>query len=191
MESRFSLRKIVLFAMLVLAPLTGSAADPMPGDSIYQLKGAWKTAEGKESSLENELRGGPVVITMAYTRCAYTCPLIVKKLKEIDTALGHDPKVRFLIVSFDTKRENLASMSAFMKEKKIDLPRWQMATGKTAGQVRELAALLEVSYKEDAKGEFSHSNVITLLDKEGRVASAVKGIAADHGPLVKAAEKLR
>jgi protein SCO1/2 len=191
MESRVSLRKIALFILLALPPSVGSAADSLPPDSIYQMKGAWKTAEGKESSLENELRGGPVVITMAYTRCTYTCPLIVKKLKEIDSALGRDPKIRFLIVSFDTKRETLASMSAFMKEKNIELPHWQIATGKTSGQVRQLAALLEVSYKEDAKGEFSHSNVITLLDQEGRIVSSIKGITADHSPLVKAAEKLR
>jgi protein SCO1/2 len=191
MESRLSLRKVAFTLSLALAvglvaPLLAEAAEAQ--NSVYQLNGKWKNAEGKEISLGEEFRGNPVVVTMAYTKCTYTCPLIVKKLKEIESALGKNPKVRFLLISFDTKNETPETMAAFMKEKDLDPTRWKMVTGKTSGSVREMAALLEINYKEEANGHFSHSNVISLLDKEGVIRASLKGIAADHAPLVKEAK---
>jgi protein SCO1/2 len=76
-----------------------------------------------------------------------------------------------------------------MKEKNMDPSRWVMATGKTSADVREIASLLEINYKKEASGEYSHSNVIVLLDKEGVKKSMVNGIAADHKALVKAAKQ--
>jgi protein SCO1/2 len=172
-----------------LAPAGASATELAPADSLYQLKDTWRTADGREVALADELRGGPVVVTMAYTRCTYTCPLIVKKLKAIDAATGHDPRLRFLLISFDTKKETPASMTTFLKEKELAPGRWRMVAGKTSGAVRKIAAMLEVSYKENANGEFSHSNVITLLDKDGRVLESVKGLAADHSALVEAVKR--
>lgn len=192
MESRFSLRKIAIafslaLALLAAAPLSAGAQEAI--NSVYQLNGKWKDAEGKEINLGDELKGNPVVVSMAYTKCTYTCPLIVKKLKEIEAALGKNPKLRILLISFDTKNETPATMAAFMKEKGLDPGRWKMVTGKTSGSVREMAALLEVNYKEEANGHFSHSNVITLLDKDGVIRASLKGIAADHAPLVREAKK--
>jgi protein SCO1/2 len=188
MEFRFSLRKIIWLTLLALVPAAAPAASDLAEDSVYQLNGKWITHEGKEILLREEFLGHPVVVTMAYTRCTYTCPLIVKKLKDIERDLGKGAQARFLLISFDAKRETPESMRKFLKEKGLTPGRWNMVTGKTSGSVREMAALLEVNYKEEANGEFSHSNVIAFLDRKGAKRVSLKGIAADHGPLVKAAK---
>lgn len=186
MELGFSLRALTIALGLLLSSVTGAAE--LPRDSLYQVKAVFQDQDGKEFSL-GELQGHPVVVTMAYTRCQYTCPMIVAKLKKIERALGQNPKLRILLISFDHKGETVASMSKFMKDKELDTSRWIMAKGKTSGDVREIASLLEINYKQERNGEFSHSNVIAFLDKGGVKRSVVYGIAADHSTLVEEARR--
>ncbi len=187
MESRFSLRSLsLLLPLLFCAPATAAAPAK---DSLYQTKSQWVDPSGKTMKLE-ELRGKPVVITMVYTRCQYTCPLIVKKLKDIEKTLADKPDLRFVMVSFDHKNDTPAVLRKFMEEKELDAKKWTVIAGKTSGSVRELAALLDISYKQEKNGEYSHSNVVALLDKEGVKRASVNGISADHAPLAKVAREL-
>lgn len=186
MEFRFSLRSIIL-AIGLLAAASAVSAD-LPRDSLYHVRTNFISHDGKEFTL-SDLQGHPVVVTMAYTRCQFTCPMIVAKLKKIESALKKDPKLRILIISFDHKRDTPESMTKFLKDKDLDPSRWIMAKGKTSGDVREIASLLEINYKEERNGEFSHSNVIALLGKNGVKRSVVYGVSADHNDLVKEAKK--
>lgn len=189
MESRFSLRTLVLVLSLGMA--TAGLACPaheLPADSLYRAETKFTNQEGKEISLAG-LRGHPVVITMVYTKCTYTCPLVVQKMKNIEKSLGSSPGLRLVLVSFDHEGETPETMRQFMKEKNLDPARWLMVTGKTSGAVREIASLLEINYKKEPSGEYSHSNVLVLLDKNGVKKSVVTGIAADHSGLVKSARQ--
>jgi protein SCO1/2 len=44
------------------------------------------------------------------------------------------------------------------------------------GAVRELAALLGVKFKEEAAGQFAHSNIISILNAEGEVVHQRAGL---------------
>jgi cytochrome oxidase Cu insertion factor (SCO1/SenC/PrrC family) len=59
--------------------------------------------------------------------------------------------------------------------------RWTLLRG-GADDVRELAALLGVNYAEDARGQFAHSNLITLLNADGEIAFQLRS-AAGRTPL--------
>ena len=78
---------------------------------------------------------------------------------------------------------------AFLKEKGLDSQRWKMLAGENASAVRELAAVLEVNFKAEKNGDFSHSNVIALLDSDGRKRASLNGLAADIKSLVSAAQE--
>ena len=56
--------------------------------------------------------------------------------------------------------------------------------------VLELAALLGVKYKRDARGQFAHSNVITVLDANGEIVSQQIGLNGDAAPTATAVQKL-
>jgi protein SCO1/2 len=45
--------------------------------------------------------------------------------------------------------------------------------------VQDLAMLLGVKYKQDAGGQFSHSNLITVLNTEGEIKFQRSGLQGD------------
>jgi protein SCO1/2 len=52
--------------------------------------------------------------------------------------------------------------------------------------VRGIAAALGVRYKKDSNGNFAHSNIITTLDTEGRIAHQLLGLGAESSSSVAA-----
>ncbi|MGZ3711046.1 MAG: SCO family protein [Bdellovibrionota bacterium] len=186
MEFRFSLRTLIFSLLFSL----GALGADLPKDSLYQASTSWISASGKVMSLA-ELRGKPVLITMIYTKCKYTCPMMVTKLKAIEKAIVSHPDIKIVLVSFDHKNDTPAVLKKFMQERNLDENRWLVLTGKNSGSVRKLAALLDITYKQDKDGEYSHNNVISLLDRDGVKRGILNGIAADHSALVKAAEEMQ
>jgi len=144
--------------------------------SLYQLDSLWLSDAGKQIPL-GVLRGRPQVVAMFFTRCEYACPIIVNDLKRIEAALPE--KVRqqtdFLLVSFDSANDHAEALRAYRLRQKLPLARWTLISGK-ADDVRELAALLGVNYRLDARGQFAHSNLITLLNAEGEIIAQQQGL---------------
>ena len=57
----------------------------------------------------------------------------------------------------------------------MDTTRWTFAQTPKA-EVRKLAAVLGIQYRQLPDGEFNHSTVITLLDGQGRIVTQTRGI---------------
>jgi protein SCO1/2 len=91
-------------------------------------------------------------------------------------------------VSFDTKRDTPEALAAFRKKEKLPAATWTLLRG-GADDVRELAALLGINYTPDARGQFAHSNLITVLNAEGEVAFQQPGLNTDPAALVSAVTK--
>lgn len=144
------------------------------GDSLYNLQAKWQTQDGKEIQLQS-LQGHPVVLTMAYTSCQTSCPLIVDEMKQIEAHLKKKDAVMFVMASFDVKRDTPDQLKKFAEERKLDPTHWVLLHG-SPGAVQELAAALGVKYKENAQGDFDHSNVISVLDEKGVIRHQQAGI---------------
>ena len=162
----------------------------LPADSLYQLTSEWSRQDDRRQRL-GELEGRPVLITMAYTGCEYTCPLVVEKLKNIEADLRKKggTEYRVVIASFDPDGDRPAKLTEFMKKRKITDAAWTMLVADNAASTRELAILLGINYKAEGGGHFSHSNVIALLDSRGRLTQKINGLNADHEALVATALK--
>jgi protein SCO1/2 len=156
------------------ATRTPAGAERVDGDaerfSVYELEGQWRDQSGAARSLA-EWRGTPVLLAMIYTHCTATCPLAVSELKRI-AAL--DPDVRFVLVSLDPARDDVNRLADYARERALDPSRWTLLTGSDA-DVRDLAATLDVRYRRVTPEDLAHSNLITLLDREGRVARQTSG----------------
>ena len=164
-----------------------SAPAAVSDRSVYQLDAAWTTDGGRPFKL-GELRGRPVVLAMFFTSCGYACPRIVEAMKEIRQSLppvARD-RARFVLVSFDDERDTVAALQAYREIHELDAQSWILLRGEP-GQVRELAAVLGVSYKKNALGQFSHSNLITILNGEGEIVHQRAGLG---GGLAEAARAL-
>lgn len=174
---------------LALALLLGAApADPVPSESLYALASRWTDARGAKLTLST-FRGHPVVVAMVYTSCQASCPLVVSDLQAVEAKLS--PKLReqtrFVLVSFDPARDTPARLLEFATARKLDLSRWTLLTG-SEDAVRELAAVLGVRYRPTGTGDYLHSNVITVLGRDGVARHRQTGLRQDPAPTVAALE---
>jgi len=152
------------------------AAPPLPARSVYQLDATWTTDSGTAFTLA-ELRGRPVVLAMFFASCGYACPRIVSDLAQIEATLPADvrARARFVLVSFDDVRDTVAALHAYREQHELAADRWILLRG-APGDIRELAAVLGVSYRREASGLFSHSNLITVLDANGEIVHQRSGL---------------
>ena len=154
--------------------------------SLYQLDSTWTSDVGRKVKL-SVLRGRPQVVAMFFSNCEYACPILVNDMRKLEAALPKDvlAKVDFALVSFDTKRDTPEVLAAFRKKEKLPVASWTLLRGEN-DDVRELAALLGINYVQDARGQFAHTNMITLLNAEGEIAFQQAGLG--QGPAALAAE---
>jgi len=152
---------------------------PVSGQSIYQVRTAWTDTEGKPVQLRS-LRGKPVALAMVYTNCTTACPLILAQLKRIESALSPEARGRvwFALFSFDSERDRPEVLKKFASAHDLDPSRWRLYHGDRAA-VRELAMVLGIRYKRDARGDFDHSNVISVLDREGVIRHQQLGLGQE------------
>lgn len=161
------------------------AAAPSP-HSLYHLEVKWKDQAGKRVVL-GELRGKVVVMAMIYSSCQTVCPLIAADVARVYEQLPEAvrPRVQLVLVSFDPARDTPAKLASYATARGLKGPQWTLLTGDDDG-VRDLAALLGMKYRPTGTGDFAHSNLITVLDREGVIVHRSEGVGQDSGPTVKA-----
>lgn len=157
---------------------TDLAARPTTEKSLYQLDRTWTNDAGKAVTL-TLLRGRPVAIAMFFAQCEYACPVIVNDLKRLRASLPEAQRagLQIVLVSFDTARDTPSALRAFRARMDLDAG-WTLLRGETEA-VQDLAMLLGVKFKADARGQFAHSNIITVLNAEGEIVHQVAGLNAD------------
>lgn len=157
--------------------------------SIYQVESTWTDDNGKETRLA-AFKGQVQVIAMFFSSCEYACPALVHDIRKIEAALPQSlwGKVRFTLVSFDTDRDTPAVLHAYRERVSLPAQNWTLLRGK-ADDVLELSALLGVKFKKDARGQFAHSNIITVLNPEGEIIHQQIGLNQDVTASVAAVEK--
>lgn len=159
---------------------------PLPDASIYQMDAAWTDHHGDALQLA-DLRGGPVLMSLVFTNCASACPLTVEDMKALARALPEPDDVRFVLVSLDPARDTLAAMRHFADAHHLTGD-WTLLRG-TPDDVQMLAALLNVRYRPTPDGQVAHSNLIHVLDSDGRLITQQEGLGTDPAAAVAAVEQ--
>jgi len=190
----------ILIAVLAASPLCAGepghaccAADsstvasaPISDRSIYQLDATWTNDAGESVDLAM-LRGRPVVLAMFFASCEYACPLIVSDMERIRDALPATVRAQtqFVLVSFDSKRDLPAALKAYRARMQLPTANWTLLHG-APDEVQELAMLLGVKYRQDARGQYSHSNLITVLNLKGEIVHQRAGLQGEVASAVRA-----
>lgn len=168
-----------------------AAPAALPDESLYNVTDVFTNQMGKEVALE-KFGGKITVMSMVFTHCTYACPTLTKDMKAIAAQLKSngikEEEIQYALVSFDTERDNPARLTAFAAEMGLDKS-WTLLTGKEDA-VRQLSVLLNIQYEKAPDGNFSHSNVITVLDKEGRIATQLEGLEAGNAETVAVIQQL-
>jgi protein SCO1/2 len=98
-------------------------------------------------------------------------------------------KVQVLAVSFDYKNDTPEALKAYATYEQLNIPGWNFVTAQQT-DIRELAMLLGVQYRERSDGHFEHSNLISALDAQGKIAVRSEGITGDLTDTALAIEEL-
>ncbi len=153
------------------------AAQALAGNSIFHLTGTWQTQGGSPFSL-SDLRGKPAIVVMLYTSCTTACPLLINDARRLEQALPEDLRgdMQIVLASIDPQVDTPERLAEFAGKMRLDTDRWTLLHGQS-GDVRELAAVLGVQYRRNADGSYTHSNLITVLDAEGRIVHRVEGLS--------------
>ena len=178
------LRGIAATLLLGLASLATAAqpAPPLPGDSIYQLPLPLTDSQGQTRDWRT-LRGKPRLVSMFYTSCQYICPLIIESGKAVERQLtpAQQKRLGVMLVSMDPARDNPAALKKVVDQRKLDLTRWTLAAP-PADDVRAVAGVLGIRYRQLADGEFNHSSMLILVDANGRILARTEKIGTQPDP---------
>ena len=148
----------------------------LPDNSIYHVGSNWLDQDNQSFSID-ELQGKIQVVAFVYTYCEHSCPIILARLKALKALLpeGHSKQVQFLLISLDPERDTPSVLKNYMQDKALEKDEWRLLNG-SSDDVLELSALVGVKYKPmDLEGkDIAHSNMITVLDKKGRLHYQMK-----------------
>jgi cytochrome oxidase Cu insertion factor (SCO1/SenC/PrrC family) len=181
---RASLKASYVTSNLGFRCASAVADTPLPGASLYHLAGHWTDQDGREISLA-ALRGEPVVLAMAYTRCKEMCPMTVLQMQQIeqDWAKKSSRPVHFAFFSFDWVNDTPERLKAYGEARGVEWDHWRFYQG-GENAVRELAAALGIGFLREENGDFSHGYAISVLDADGVLAYQQTGLQPDGADIV-------
>lgn len=154
-------------------------------NSLYQLESSWTNDLGKTLRL-GELKGRVQVVVLFFASCTYACPILVHDLKRIEAAVPTSSRNDWgiTLVTIDPERDTARALHDFRLTRGLSTEGWTLLGG-TAEDTLELALLLGVKYKREANGQFAHSNLITVLNREGEIIYQLTGLNQDIADAVK------
>lgn len=183
------MKRMLLFFSLLLLAVASFAAAPLPGDSIYQLPVKLTAQDGHQFTLSAR-RGRVQVVSMFYASCTMVCPLIIDTMQLTSRALDERSRegLDLLAVSFDPAHDDIATLDQYAKQRGLHSPPWTLARAEPA-DVRKLAAVLGVRFREAGDGEYNHTSELILLDADGRIVARTATIGRNDPAFVEAVRK--
>lgn len=158
-------------------------------ESLYQLESNW-TTDANQSIKLGALQGRVQVVAMFFANCTYACPIIVHDMKRIEASLPENTRaeVGFTLVTINIERDTPEALRAYRDRQRLPSGRWTLLRGRPDDTL-EFAALLGVKYKREASGQFAHSNLITVLNRQGEIIHQQAGLSQDIRATVNAIER--
>tara|TARA_R110002049_G_scaffold473_2_gene2710 strand:+ start:2574 stop:3152 length:579 start_codon:yes stop_codon:yes gene_type:complete len=152
--------------------------------SIYNLPSNWNTQNGNQISFI-DLKGQPLVVVMIYTSCQTACPRLVADMRFIEekVAAKAGTQPRYVLVSIDPLVDTPERLKKFAAENEMNADQWLFLQG-TEDSVRDFANILSVKYKKINPMDFSHSNIISVFDKEGVLQYQKEGLGLENDEIV-------
>lgn len=136
---------------------------------------AFVDREQRERRL-SEFRGRPLVLSMIYTGCSHTCPVIIQNLyRAVERAQSTLGVEGFAVatVGFDSKADTPQRLKAYARSQGVDLPNWEFLSADPE-TIEKLSAEIGFLFMPSAAG-FDHLSQVTILDAEGRVYRQIYG----------------
>lgn len=178
----FLLAALAPFALAFGLAQAAPKAAPLPSDSVYQLNAPLVDQQGRKLRWADK-RGKVQLVSMFYTSCKFICPLIIDSGKAIERSLtpAEQQKLGILLISMDPKRDTPANLATVFNKRKLPPARWTLASP-MPDDVRAIAGVLGIRYRQLEDGEFNHTSALVLLDANGRVLARTEQMGTRPDP---------
>lgn len=152
--------------------------------SIYQLPSEWNTQDGQTIEFK-DLRGKPLVVVMIYTACRTACPRLVADMRMIEEKVSSKKMkdVQYVMVSIDPVNDTPEKLKQFAIDNQMEGPEWIFLQGTEDG-VRDFANIMAVKYKQINPIDFSHSNIISVFDRQGVMKYQKEGLGLVNDEII-------
>ena len=144
--------------------------------------------DGVKVRLE-DLRGKVVVMTYMYTSCTYACPLLLTKFMKIEDRFREYMGEELILVAItvDPERDTPEVLHDFASNLGSGPSGWVFLTG-TRQEIDRVLEAYNIRYLKDEKTkEYSHTNRIVIIDREGNLVYRLNGL---HYPVDVLLEKV-
>lgn len=158
-----------------------------PGESRDGSKPTWDPNGIEDFSFTNcdgrtvtrqDLLGKPWVASFVFTNCLSTCPMITRRVRELQDRLKRED-VRFVTFTVDPKRDTPEVLKNYAELNGADLSRWYFLWGEAI----DVYGLIHRGFQmpaqmpDEVTGNYQviHSNNIMLVDQKGVVQGKYLG----------------
>jgi len=164
-------------------------------DTSYQLL----DTDSSAVAFPRDVEGDIVVLGYIYTHCPDVCPMTTANMKQVREQLGAPEDVQFVTVTFDPLRDTPSVMQRYSETWDTADTDWLFLTGDTTtvnAMMRRVGVrhqITDTSTTSDGEQIFfiSHSDLVTLIDEEGRIRQHYSGSRTPPEILVEDINKLR
>ncbi len=158
---------VLIMPLMNMSTAQSSDGNLLPPNSVYHLQALVEDQFGEITGLDR-YKGQPVLVTMFYASCPHVCPMLISTIKLTESKLSDDERadLRVLTISIDPQRDTPWKLRETMERHSVDASRWSMVRSDSS-DLRTIAGVFGVRYKQLPDGEFSHTTRIILLDREG------------------------
>lgn len=192
------MKNILLFLFSVLTILSckenteQTAQNKENADSsIFLLDSKWQNQDAEELQLK-DLKGKNLVMVMIFTSCRTACPILVGDMKKIHAKIEKNKlkDTSLVLISIDPTNDTPEVLKKFAAERNMDSEPWIFLRSDEES-TREFANVLAVKYKKISPIEFSHSNIISVFNRNGELVSQEEGSGINSEAVAKTVNELK
>jgi protein SCO1/2 len=169
MSAPVVLRAILRSALVIAVTVAPVAAGASGATTAYLYRAPlqWTDDTGRNVALA-DWKGGPVIITMAYSSCRRTCSSTLIRLQEIQRVLDAKGRsAQFVVVTYDPETDDPQTWAQYRRTRNLTRPNWHFLTGSRA-DTRRIARLLGLDFWM-YDNHVMHDFKIIVLDGNGAV----------------------
>ena len=187
---------LFLFSMLTLFSCKENTEQTVQkkdsaNSSIFLLDSKWQNQDAEELQLKN-LKGKNLVMVMIFTSCRTACPILVGDMKKIHAKIEKNKlkDTSLVLISIDPTNDTPEVLKKFAAERNMDQAPWIFLRSDEES-TREFANVLAVKYKKISPIEFSHSNIISVFNRNGELVSQEEGSGINSDAVAKTVNELK
>ena len=161
------------------------------GSSIFLLDSKWQNQNDKTLYLR-DLKGKNLVVVMIFTSCRTACPILVADMKKIHAKIEKNKleDTSLVLISIDPTNDTPEVLKKFAAERNMDESPWIFLRS-DEDATREFANVLAVKYKKISPVEFSHSNIISVFDRNGELVRQEEGTGINSDAVAETVNQLK